>query len=63
MDLNAMLDEALASLQRTVAMVDELSADMRRRNRVFLAVERRIERKNAANWRLLRELVGEAPGA
>lgn len=63
MDVDAVLDEALASLQRTTAIVEKLSADMRRRDRAFAAAQRRIDRKVAENQRLLDELVGEPSDA
>lgn len=62
-DLDVFLDEAVDGLQRTRGLVDEMSRDLRRVNRKLAAGERRLERKIEGNWRLLRDLIGEAQTA
>ena len=60
-DLNVMLDRANESLRRSIQLAEAAAGQRRQALKEMTKRERRIDRKIAANARLLEQLVGEPP--
>jgi FixJ family two-component response regulator len=60
-DLNVLLDRANESLRRTIDLAESIARERQQALQEMAKRERRIDRKIAANARLLQDIVREPP--